>query len=111
MLGLAAAAPSLSMYVWPPLQQHGVCRLEHITNATSHDRVLYVGHSQGTTLALAALSRVDAVRRRVAGAVLLAPVAFVHETRSVMLHTLANLHTERCADAAPHQVPRRVAPR
>lgn len=74
-----------------------VCRLEHVAAATNRSDTLYVGHSQGTTLALAALSESATARQHIKGAALLAPVAFVQHTESTMLRTLADLHTERCA--------------
>ena len=73
-----------------------VCRLEHVAAATNRSDTLYVGHSQGTTLALAALSESATARQHIKGAALLAPVAFVQHTESTMLRTLADLHTERC---------------
>ena len=73
------------------------CRLEHITAATGVTQVDYVGHSQGTTIAIAALSSSERVRQSVRRAVLLAPVAFVQDTKSSVLQALAALHTERCA--------------
>lgn len=52
---------------------------------------MYVGHSQGTTIALAAMSRCLPATEYISGAVLLAPVAFVSGTRSQTLSTLAAL--------------------
>lgn len=57
----------------------------------------YVGHSQGTTLALAALAQEGSLAREtVSIAVLLAPVAFAGHTRSLLLRALADLRTPEC---------------
>lgn len=68
-----------------------MCRISHIRRATSADSLSYVAHSQGTTIALAAMSKADPITKHISGAVLLAPVAFVSGTRSQTLSALAAL--------------------
>lgn len=67
------------------------CRIDHIRQATAADGILYVGHSQGTTMALAAMAKSVPATKHITGAVLLAPVAFVSGTRSQTLSALAAL--------------------
>lgn len=66
-------------------------RITHILKATSAEKLSYVAHSQGTTIALAAMSKSLPVTKYISGAVLLAPVAFVSGTQSQTLSTLAAL--------------------
>jgi pimeloyl-ACP methyl ester carboxylesterase len=68
-----------------------MCRIAHILEATSAETISYVGHSQGTTMALAAMSKSLPATKVISGAVLLAPVAFVSAARSQTLSTLAAL--------------------
>lgn len=82
-------------------QRRRRCRLKHIVKATGEQQVLYVGHSQGTAVALAALSQSGYVSQHVRAAVLLAPTVFVHDTQSTILRALAALHTERCVPLMP----------
>ena len=53
------------------------------------------GHSQGTTIALAAFSSVAGLQHKVSLAVLLAPVAFAHHLSSAPVQALAELQTDQ----------------
>jgi pimeloyl-ACP methyl ester carboxylesterase len=82
-------------------QRRRLCRLKHIVEETGEQQVLYVGHSQGTAVALAALSQSGYVSNHVRAAALLAPTVFMHNTQSSILRALAALHTELCAPLMP----------
>jgi pimeloyl-ACP methyl ester carboxylesterase len=73
------------------------CRLQHIVAATGRGKVHYIGHSQGSTIALAALAQEETSQRIIGSAILLAPAAFASHTGSLLLRALAGLQADRCA--------------
>jgi poly(3-hydroxyalkanoate) synthetase len=72
------------------------CRVSHVLASTQQETLQAVGHSQGTTILLAALSRDEALAARLRCAVLLAPVAFAQHVQSAMLQSLARMKTAGC---------------
>lgn len=69
--------------------------LEYVAHATGQASFAYVGYSQGTTMALAALSSEPLVRARISHAALLAPVAFTAHMRSPLFGLMAYLRVEQ----------------
>ncbi|GLC46564.1 hypothetical protein PLESTM_001890400 [Pleodorina starrii] len=70
--------------------------LDLVAAVTGQDTgMLFVGYSQGTTVCLAALSSQPRVSRRIAAAVLLAPVAFVSHMTSPLFRWMAQWKLER----------------
>lgn len=69
--------------------------LEYVAHATGQATFPYIGYSQGTTIALAALASEPNVRARISHAVLLAPVAFTANMRSPVFKLMAFLRIER----------------
>lgn len=67
----------------------------HVLRVSGVPRLAYVGYSQGTTMALAALSSQPQLAAAVTGAVLLAPVAFVGHMSSPLFSLMAQLDTEK----------------
>lgn len=68
--------------------------VEYELAATGHSKVSYIGHSQGTTIMMAALSSNPGFAALIQVAILLAPVTFVTHVDSVPLVTLAKLNTD-----------------
>lgn len=64
-------------------------------SSSGHTQVHYIGHSQGATIALAALATDDVSKRIIDSAILLAPAAFVSHTGSLLLRGLADLQADR----------------
>eukprot|EP01062_Namystynia_karyoxenos_P010032 TRINITY_DN13554_c0_g1_i2.p2 TRINITY_DN13554_c0_g1~~TRINITY_DN13554_c0_g1_i2.p2 ORF type:complete len:498 (+),score=166.06 TRINITY_DN13554_c0_g1_i2:69-1562(+) len=71
--------------------------LDYVLKATGQAQIYYAGHSQGTLQLLAALSRHQlmpdgtTVGSKLAVAALLAPVGYIHHTRSLLLKLLADI--------------------
>jgi pimeloyl-ACP methyl ester carboxylesterase len=63
--------------------------LQHIERTTGNSKVFYVGHSQGTSMAFAALSKHAEVYNRIKYYVALAPVVSIANTNSLVMHLLA----------------------
>jgi pimeloyl-ACP methyl ester carboxylesterase len=70
-------------------------QLDKISEVTGHAQVSFVGHSQGTTVLLAALASQPALNHRIKMAVLLAPVVFTQKISSIPFLTLASLGTDQ----------------
>ncbi|CAK9219598.1 unnamed protein product [Sphagnum troendelagicum] len=69
--------------------------LGYIYNST-HNKVYYVGHSQGSTIALAAFTMpATGVADIVKGAVLLAPIAYLNHVKSKLLRAAADLMIDK----------------
>lgn len=68
--------------------------VEYVIAATGQSRIGYVGHSQGTTMALAAFSENATLSAKFHGAALLAPVAFLQHLDSPPIKQLATLDTD-----------------
>mmetsp|Transcript_11111 Transcript_11111/g.23956 ORF Transcript_11111/g.23956 Transcript_11111/m.23956 type:complete len:469 (+) Transcript_11111:194-1600(+) len=68
--------------------------LDYIAAKTAQEQVHYIGHSQGTTILLAALASQPELNNRIKLAVLLAPVAFPKHISSVPLLALATMNTD-----------------
>lgn len=85
----------------PGRRRSVVCRIQHILTSTGESSLSYVGHSQGTMIALEALASAsstaaaDQPAAKINIAVLLAPVAFPRHTTSALLRTLARLDAPR----------------
>eukprot|EP01062_Namystynia_karyoxenos_P010031 TRINITY_DN13554_c0_g1_i1.p2 TRINITY_DN13554_c0_g1~~TRINITY_DN13554_c0_g1_i1.p2 ORF type:complete len:260 (+),score=75.55 TRINITY_DN13554_c0_g1_i1:678-1457(+) len=71
--------------------------LDYVLKATGQTKVYYAGHSQGTLQLFAALSRHylmpdgSTVASKLAVAAMLAPVAYIHHTRSLLFKILAGI--------------------
>lgn len=63
--------------------------LQHIERTTGNSKVFYVGHSQGTSMAFAALSKHAEVYNRIKYFVALAPVVSLANTNNPEMHLLA----------------------
>jgi len=63
--------------------------VEHVLHVTGHQRLHYVGHSQGTTVLLVLLSQRPAYNTKFASVSLLAPVAYLQHLSSPPLRLLA----------------------
>lgn len=69
--------------------------LGYIYNS-SHNKVYYVGHSQGSTIALAAFTMpATGVADMVKGAVLLAPIAYLNHVKSKVVRVAADLMIDK----------------
>jgi pimeloyl-ACP methyl ester carboxylesterase len=68
--------------------------VEHVLAVTGASQLAYVAHSQGATIALAALSTDLILRSRFAVASLLGPAAYTRFVSSVPLQLLAAMHTD-----------------
>lgn len=68
--------------------------IDYVIAATGQPTIGYVGHSQGTTMALAAFSENAALSAKVNAAALLAPVAFLQHLDSPPIKQLATLDTD-----------------
>ncbi|EDW00622.1 GH20912 [Drosophila grimshawi] len=64
--------------------------VEHVLRVTGHQRLHYVGHSQGTTVLLVLLSQQPAFNARFASVALLAPIAYLQHLSSPPLRLLAS---------------------
>lgn len=67
----------------------------HVLAETGAERVAYVGHSQGTTQAIAALASNADLRSRVSIAVMLAPAVFMAHMSSYPMLALAELQADQ----------------
>lgn len=61
-------------------------------------QLAYIGHSQGTAIAFAALTSNPALRAKLSIMVALAPVAYLRYTSSIPMILLAQLHTDQLFD-------------
>ena len=68
--------------------------VEYIVQATNYQKLAFIGHSQGTTQAFAALASHPPLQHRIALFVALGPAAFVRYTDSIPLLILAQLHSD-----------------
>eukprot|EP00873_Tetraselmis_striata_P026284 jgi/Tetstr1/446548/TSEL_034073.t1 len=83
-------------FSWDDMAAHDLpAMVDFVLRHTGGQRLGYVGHSQGTTMALAALSSQPSLARKLSVAVLLAPVAFTTHITSSPIRTMANLDTEQ----------------
>ena len=64
--------------------------MNYALNATGQEKLVYVGHSQGTTQAFAAFSEQPELNSKVALFVALAPVAYVDHQKSILISLLAD---------------------
>eukprot|EP00884_Botryococcus_braunii_P012670 jgi/Botrbrau1/21403/Bobra.0216s0022.1 len=74
--------------------------VDYILHQTQAGTLSYVGHSQGTTIALAALSSSPTLASKINFAVLLAPVTFTGHITSRPLVTLAHMKTDEVIEWA-----------
>ncbi|GBF96705.1 lysosomal acid lipase cholesteryl ester hydrolase-like [Raphidocelis subcapitata] len=92
---LEPADPAFWAFTWDDIALKDLpAMLKRELEVTGADSLAYVGHSQGTTVALALLSARPEWARRVHLAVLLAPVAVVTHVASPPLVALAKLNTD-----------------
>ncbi|GAX81580.1 hypothetical protein CEUSTIGMA_g9008.t1 [Chlamydomonas eustigma] len=70
-------------------------QLDKIVEVTGHTQVSFVGHSQGTTVLLAALASQPHLNDKIKMAILMAPVVFTQKISSIPFLTLASLGTDQ----------------
>lgn len=95
-VALDPSMPAFWQFSWDEMAAYDVpAVVDFVRNATGSATVAYVGHSQGTTMAFGALATQPRMRAAIRPYVALAPVAYVHQSPSKLLHTLANLDVDR----------------
>lgn len=93
---LDPSMPAFWQFSWDEMAAYDVpAVVDFVRNATGSPTVAYVGHSQGTTMAFGALATQARMRAVIRPYVALAPVAYVHQSPSKLLHALADLDVDR----------------
>lgn len=77
----------------------------YVKDVTERATLAYVGHSQGTTVALAALSTQAPLRAALRPVVLLAPAVSLRHIQSIPMLTLARLQADQVCGRAGGQQP------
>lgn len=71
---------------------------EYILTITGVEKMIYIGHSQGTELAFALFSMQHPITQHIAFAFMLSPVAFVKHITSLFMTSLATFRVDRLFD-------------
>lgn len=69
--------------------------VDYVLSFSGERQLAYVGHSQGTTIALAAMSENKRLQEQLSIAILLGPAAFASHVSSKAMIFLADLHTDQ----------------
>jgi len=72
--------------------------LSHSSPTCCTQKLAYIGHSQGTAVAFAALASNPALRQKLSIYIALAPVAYLRNVNSIPLLILAQLHSDELFD-------------
>ncbi|PSC70369.1 lysosomal acid lipase cholesteryl ester hydrolase [Micractinium conductrix] len=94
--GLDPGQPAFWDFSWDDMAAYDMpAVVNYVLKQTGASQLAYVGHSQGTTQAFAALASSPALRRRLSLAVMLAPAVHMGNIRRLPFEILAALDADR----------------
>nr|ALX00066.1 lipase 3 [Melanoplus sanguinipes] len=75
--------------------EHGIydmpAQIDHVLNATGHEKIYYIGHSMGTTMFYVGMSLKPEYNQKIRAMFSLAPIAFMNHMTSPLFQILAPL--------------------
>lgn len=78
---------------WQEMAIYDLAEMFCYVNLITNSKVFYVGHSQGTIMALAAFTQPDVVKL-VEAAALLCPISYLYNTNAELVRELVSLHVD-----------------
>lgn len=67
--------------------------IDYVLEATGQDQLIYIGHSQGTLISFAALSKNTELAKKIKLFIALAPISFIGSITIPYIKTLADVVT------------------